>query len=98
MKCPDWKGAGWYRMNSAAGTRIPEKAPEHHHCNTHWVGWVNGVHPQTKGESKTIQFCFRMRKNHCEQKTTGKITNCGDYFVYYLEPVEFCRARYCITK
>ena len=97
-KCSDWKGAGWYRMNSAAGTRIPEKTPVNNHCNTHWVGWVNGVHPKSEGESITVQICFRLRKNHCHQKTTGKITNCGDYFVYYLEPVEWCHARYCITK
>ena len=79
-----------------AGTRVPESSPGTWHCGTGETGWLSGVHPTTPGASNNnAKFCFR---NDCKWSTQGKVTNCGSYFVYYLENVPLCRLGYCATN
>ena len=42
-----------------------------------------------------IQICFDWDGNECKWNATGRATNCGSYFVYYLYNTPVCRARYC---
>ena len=100
---PSWKGAGWYRFQAPAGTRMPENPPEFSHytegfCGTHYTGWLNGHHPTNLGELVEREVCFKTGgSENCRSslKRTTKIRHCGSYFVYYLNEVSACSLRYC---
>ena len=95
---PGWVGSAWYRFTMPAGTRIPESSPGQYHCGTSLTGWLSGVHPTTPGASVNVKYCFATSNNDCYWSNQGKVTNCGSYFVYYLENTPACRARYCATN
>ena len=97
LNSPGWEGPAWYRFTMPAGTRIPESSPGEYHCGTYATGWLSGVHPTTPGASSNVKFCFD-NGNDCVRSTQGKVTNCGSYFVYYLENAPECRLRYCATN
>ena len=100
---PDWVGSGWYRMMVGAGaSRIPESPPGVNQCGAWATGWMKGSHPTVAGQTKElVTFCFDGKGFHsgtdCGWKTQGKVTHCGDYFVYYLENTPACTLRYCAT-
>ena len=96
---PDWKGTGWwYRFTLPAGTRIPESSPGDNHCGTSATGWLSGTHPTSTGESLDVKFCFHSSNgDDCKFYQPGKITNCGEFFVYYLKDTSYCALRYCAT-
>ena len=96
-KSPGWVGPAWYRFTMPAGTRIPESSPGSGHCCTGSSGWLSGVHPTSPGASSNVKFCFDNGYD-CNWSTQGKVTNCGSYFVYYLENVPLCVLRYCATN
>ena len=100
LKSPGWVGPAWYRFIMPAGTRIPESSPDIWHCGTWHTGWLSGVHPTTPGASNNnAKFCFdKGDSKDCYWSTQGKVTNCGSYFVYYLENTPYCRLRYCATN
>ena len=96
LKSPGWVGPAWYRM--PAGTpRIPESSPGYIHCGTYGTGWLSGVHPTSPGARSNVKFCFDYGSNDCGYSNQGKVTNCGNYFVYYLENTPRCNLRYCAT-
>ena len=96
---PDWAGPAWYRFTMPAGTHIPESSPGQYHCGTQATGWLSGVHPTSPGASNNnAKFCFHWGSNDCAKSTQGKVTNCGSYFVYYLENATGCADRYCATN
>ena len=98
-KSPGWVGPTWYRFTMPAGTRIPESRPGGGHCGTGSTGWLSGVHPKSPGASSNVKFCFDNDHVYvCRWSTQGKVTNCGSYFVYYLENTPYCRLRYCATN
>ena len=75
---------------------MPEKAPAQNACGTTATGWFNGTHPPSLGESKKGQYCFNYDNNDCFEFLEGKVTNCGDFFVYYLPDIHYsCSNRYC---
>ena len=97
LKSPGWVGPAWYRM--PAGTpRIPESSPGASRCGTYYTGWLSGVHPTTSGASSDVKYCFTYGSNDCEWFNQGKVTNCGNYFVYYLQNTPQCHLRYCATN
>ena len=86
-------------MQEPAGLVIPETSPGMYHCGTSCPGWLNGTHPVTPGHTiNNINFCFDCyvsTDNDCYESTRGKVTNCGDFYVYYLEDTNNCDRRYC---
>ena len=90
----DFKGPGWYRMMTPAGTKIPEVAPPSFHCGTGATGWLNGAHPDGLGQTVSREVCFNYAGDKCFEKTTIKVTNCGGFYVYEL-PRTPCPFRYC---
>ena len=99
LKSPYWAGPAWYRFTMPAGTRIPESSPGEWHCGTWSTGWLSGVQPTSPGASRdNAKFCFPSGSKDCRFSTQGKVTNCGSYFVYYLENTHSCRMRYCATN
>ena len=98
LNSPGWVGPAWYRFTMPAGTHIPESSPGVNHCGTYATGWLSGVHPTSPGASTHAKFCFHAGSNDCSYSTQGKVTNCGKYFVYYLENTTTCQNRYCATN
>ena len=40
---PNWVGAGYYRIQEPAGTRIPNSSPGYKHCGTNGSGWIRNI-------------------------------------------------------
>lgn len=86
---------GWYRFTSYTGGQIPEvKVPENS-CDTHAPVWLNGRHPTNTGENVVREACIHFLGNGCWERLSINITNCGNYFVYYLRPPFYCAVAYC---
>ena len=92
---PDWKGPGWYRMMSPAGTKMLEVTIPDYKCGTHATGWLNGTHPDLLGETVDRTVCFNWASNSCTWSSSVKVKNCGGYFLYYLPKAPNCQLRYC---
>merc|ERR1719285_1522484 len=91
---PGWKGDNWYRFTSGAGVVMPESFPGTHHCGTYASGWLNTTHPTNINQTKQAQVCFHWTSSICQWSQDIFITNCGDFYVYYLQFVPLC-GRYC---
>ena len=91
---------GWYRFTSFAGGKIPERMVAPDHCGTRAPVWLNGRHPTKMGENVVRQACVNKLglDNGCWEFFDINIMNCGDYFVYYLRPPDYCSVAYCAGK
>ena len=103
----EWKGNGWYRFtggSTGAGFRMPDESevPALVRCGTGFTGYMDNTHPTNFLETKDVTYCFRgagMTPNLCLYDTTGKVTNCGFFYVYYLVNVpNECNLGYCGTN
>ena len=93
----DWKGPGWYRVVSPAGTMLAESDDSvqlQYHCGTMGAAWLkNGTHADVaNGDTVDAQACV---DQSCWFSTQIKIKNCGNYFVYNLQPLTQCDSGYC---
>ena len=105
---PDWAGSSWYRFIEPAGTKLADQAPGEYHCGTQYPVYLDGYwdqfpatytegsHPTSTNKSFIALYQVDGRKNSL-QFLIRNITNCGDYFVYYLPDVE-CPYRYCASN
>ena len=89
---PDWKGPGWYKMDEAIGTQIPEEVVDSYSCGTNVAGYLNGTHPSTVGELKDVNVCFSF---NCSHNNTIQVANCGSFYLYNLVTTPACNLRYC---
>jgi hypothetical protein len=64
-------------------------------CGSKAAGWLNGQHPTSIGQSQDAEFCFHYGTNTCTKSAIGKVTNCGNFFVYNLPDTPDCSLRYC---
>ena len=88
------------KINHIWGTRLAQFPPGSSRCGGWSAGWSNSRVPGKAGESVDIDICFDSDSgnvNDCRISTRGKMTNCGTYFVYYLDNVPSCRANYCAS-
>lgn len=97
VKCDKTLVPGWYRMIGKQGTYIPNKCVGKNRCGTHAPGWVVGIYPP---KYKTIRrkVCYHWNKNCCHWHNFIKITNCGGFYVFYLNKPPVCSLRYCGNK
>ena len=96
LPSPDWEGPGLYRIVQPAGLVLPEHPVGYGHCSTEATGWLNGSHPTEPGETVERTVCFQGISNMtCAWQQEIQVTNCGDYFLYGLQEVPVCYARYC---
>ena len=73
--------------------------PGQDRCGAYRSGWSDSALPSKTGESVDIKICFDEGSGRdCAESNEGKVTNCGAYFVYYLENVPTCTARYCASN
>ena len=98
LTSPDWVDAGWYRFAGPGGHRMPEKSPGLSKCGGYVTGWLEGTHPRGVGQTIETRVCFHYDRMDCYHSAEAKVTNCGEYFVYYLPNYpKNCPSRYCAT-
>ena len=92
---PDWNGPGWYKMDEAIGTQIPEEVVDPKSCGTDAAGYLNGTHPSTVGELKDVKVCFSWDGDSCWRNSMIQVANCGNFYLYNLVTTPGCSIRYC---
>lgn len=91
----DWQGDGWYRIDGAAGTQLPEAPPALFSCGTDAPGWLNGAHPIPSDGVVSRQACFYWSTDTCNWTTSIEVVNCGSFYLYHLVDAPLCTLRYC---
>ncbi len=91
-------GLNWYRFEGAAGTMMPEVAPQEYACGTHAPGWLNGAHPDLADGPVQKQVCFHWSGNNCLWNTMITVVACPDFYLYQLPNTPVCSLRYCGTN
>ena len=98
--CDTSLSPGWYRFSGAAGTRLSTFPSNTGTCSASYPGWFNGSLPTTVGASTNGNMCFSNSGNICYTLTSANnimVTNCGDYYVFFLTTLSSCSYRYCTT-
>jgi len=90
----DYTGPAWYRVVGSAGSRLTENNPGKEKCGSYGTGYLTEGHPSLLHSEKTVKVCFQYNRE-CQWQSSVKITNCGDYFVYFLQDTLGCSFRYC---
>ncbi|CAC5402534.1 LRP5_6 [Mytilus coruscus] len=76
---------GWYRIESVNGDDIPTYAPGVFHCGTYNPIWLNGSFPGYGDKNVTVEACIQTADHICDKSIYITITNCGTFYVYYLQ-------------
>lgn len=98
VKSPKWNGPGWYRFQTPAGTKISTFYTSMGTCGSPAAIWMDTAHPTTTGTTvNNIKLCDN--KNYFKDcwwvGNAGKVTHCGDFFVYRLPDSPIPGGRYC---
>lgn len=90
--CDNTLTQGWYRFTNKVGGKIPTTKPEPYHCGTVAPMWMKGTLPTTKGEVATALACTNInnRLGGCMIPKPMPVKNCGEFFVYNLQPSGGC--------
>lgn len=91
---------GWYRFTNAEQAQIPTTKPGIHHCGTLAPIWIQGKHPMKTGEEVEAIACANInnRIKGCMYSRHVRVKNCGNYYVYHLQPTEGRCMAYCAGK
>ena len=68
---------------------------EEWYCGTAEAGWLTGQHPNVSQGTVTRRVCFSFHSNCCNTVKDIKIRNCGNFYVYELQPLTAGWRRYC---
>ena len=86
---------GWNRIDPKIGGNLPRSCPSYNRCGTYSPGWLRDALPTEKGIETANTVCFRWGCYCCNYKTSIKVINCGEFYVYYLPPPPRCDMAYC---
>ena len=87
----------WFRVAPPAGSRLLSTPPGEKKCGTMAAGWLEGDHPQEEGQTVDAVAFFDFDGNTKYDQAPVKITNCGDYYVYFLQEAPAWDFGYCTT-
>ncbi|KAK7467891.1 hypothetical protein BaRGS_00036866, partial [Batillaria attramentaria] len=99
--CDDLLQPWWYRFTSGAGGKMPEHCIDREKCGTIVPLWMNGTHPTVVDGRVYRYVCANLQSGAagatpcCEQKVKIAVRNCGNYFVYFIQPTPSCPMAYC---
>ena len=95
-KCDNYL-SGWYRFGGAAGTKMLTSCYSRYRCNTDQPGYLSGSHPSVSDGKVSRTVYFHHYSYGCTHYSrTIQVINCADlYYVYKLNGVPSCNARYC---
>ena len=103
VKC-DQNLRGWYRMPENSGAEISSRCSTSNvsvsrlsqACGASFRGWMLDRHPSLEDGRVQRRICFSYASEcTCEFFTNVYVRNCGKFYVYRLNGVPVCNARYC---
>lgn len=97
--CDNTLVAGWFRF-VGAGTIITTNTVSRDTCTTFFGGSYSGKMPSIPGRTEVGTLCVMKDGYVCYAPYSGaliSVTNCNNYYVYYLSPIMDCNSRYCVT-
>ena len=101
VKSPDWQGTGWYRFEAPLGTTLALSDPGANHCGTAAPGYLNSpALPMNMYSTLDIKIEFNVQPwpnyhSSPNRFISGKVTNCDDFYVFWLQDTVLCNFRYC---
>ena len=89
-------GGAWIRFEGSGGTKIPSWATDSNHCNAVLTVWANTTLPTAVNVIVNGTTCISGIAIGCISAQPMSVIYCpGNYYVYLLQPVLVCKARYC---
>ncbi|XP_071941903.1 von Willebrand factor D and EGF domain-containing protein-like isoform X2 [Antedon mediterranea] len=113
INCDHELPIGWYKFNiNGKLAEMPTKCVQRSYCGTSSPIWLetNGEELPLPGENRTFTGCVSSGARHhnpklfkpdcCWISLTEPITvrNCGEFFVYFLNPPTSCSLSYCAQE
>ncbi|KAK7105598.1 hypothetical protein V1264_016957 [Littorina saxatilis] len=99
-KMNSWLTPGWYRFKlNGTNAVMPTYCVPTRHCSTRypvWLDMMGGTLPRL-GEEKEARSCVTNYDDCCDWSDKVTVRNCGDFFIYRLQPTLFRYSVYCVS-